>query len=188
MKDGVLYALIIATLKAGLAANYSELGDVTIKQAYQPRTTGAPSGASILLSTPTPMRRYGFMRRANVWVPPVGPTPGYMNRTETQMWEQGFQCNAQILPPPQATALPDFTAGDLATAASWILQGDDGRSALKAGGCDIYRVTGIRSPYFKNEQNQFQQSPSFDFVLSYEEVKTFTTPIVTSEIWRIKGV
>lgn len=187
MNDGALFTLVKATLDAGFAADYPQFGEITVKQSYQPRTTGAPSGNSVLLSQGV-QRRYGFMRRANVWVPAVGPTPAYMKRTETQMWEATFQCDALVLAPPQPKALAPYTSGDICSAASWILQGDVGRAALFAGGCGVYRVTDIRSPYFQNEQGQFQQSPSFDFTLSYEEVRTFTTPIVTSEIWRIKGV
>ena len=186
MNDGPLYTLVIATLNAGLAG-YPEFGSVAVKQAYQPRTVGAPSGASLLLSSSN-AKRYGYLRRANIWVPPNPPALGYMERTEAQMWIQTFQCNAQVMAPPQPDTVQDFTSGDLAAAASWILQGDDGRAALLAGGVFIDRVTDIRNPFFKNEQGQFQQSPSFDFTLSYEEVKTYRANILTSAIFRILGV
>lgn len=187
MTDNELMALVIATLTAGVNANYVPLKPVTIKQAWQPRTGGAPSGTSILLSMGT-QRRYGSIRHHNEWVGPIGPAPGYNKRTETQVWEASFQCNAQVLAPPQPKPLPIFTAGDVAAAASWILQGIDGRALLKAGGCGIYRITDIRSPYFKNEQNQFQQSPSFDFVLNYEETKTFVSPILSTMVTGIHGI
>lgn len=187
MTDAELMTLVIATLTAGINTDYAPLKPVTIKQAYQPRTGGAPLGAAILLSMGV-QRRYGSIRHHNEWVEPVGPTPGYSKRTESQVWESSFQCNTQVLAPPQPTPLRPFTAGDLATAASWILQGIDGRALLRAGGCGIYRVTDIRSPYFQNEQNQFQQSPSFDFVLNYEETRTFTSPILSAMVVGIKGV
>lgn len=187
MTDGELMTLVIATLTAGIDANYAPLKPVTIKQAYQPRTTGAPSGTSILLTIGT-QRRFGSIRHHNEWIEPVGPTPGYNKRTETQVWEASFQCNAQVLPPPQPKPLQAFSAGDLASAASWILQGIDGRALLRAGGCGIYRITDIRSPYFKNEQNQFQASPSFDFVLNYEETRTFTSPILSGMVAGIHGI
>ena len=186
MTESQLYTLVIATLTAGLA-NYPEFGTPAVKQAYQPRTAGAPSGDAILLSN-QPLRRYGFMRRHNQWIPPAPPEPGRMVRTETQNWEGVFQCNAQVLPPPQPKPLAPYTAGDLVSAASWILQGDDGRGMLQSAGCGVLRVTEIRRPYFQNEQNQFQASPSFDFTLQFEETKTFDISKVAAFAYRIFGV
>lgn len=187
MTDNELMTLVIATLTAGINADYASLKPVTIKQAYQPRTTGAPSGASLLLSMGA-QRRFGSIRHHNEWIEPVGPTPGYSKRTETQVWLANFQCNAQILQPAQPAPIFPFTASDLATAASWILQGIDGRALLRAGGCGIDRITDIRNPSFKNEQNQFQSSPSFDFVLNFEETKTFVSPILSSMVAGIHGI
>lgn len=186
MTENELYTLIVSTLTAGLAA-FPELGSPAVKQAYAPRTTGAPTGDAILLSN-MPRRRYGFMRRHNQWVPPAPPVAGRMERIETQPWEVTFQCNAQVFAPPQPKPLQAYTAGDLCAAASWILQGDNGRAALRVGGCGILRVTDIRQPYFKNEQNQFQANPSFDFTVTFEETRTFVENKLASMVYRIFGV
>jgi hypothetical protein len=48
-----------------------------------------------------------------------------------------------------------------------IMQGSQFIEALKAQGFGIMRITDLRNPYFKDERDQFQASPSFDFTLSY---------------------
>lgn len=184
MTESDLYTLVIMTITAGLAT-LNLGGAVDVRQAYQPRIEGAPEGAAILLSNVS-TRRYGFVRRQDDWrddlIPPV------MRHTETQAMQVRLQCNALSPPDPPPADLPAYTAADLVNYAAAILQGDAGRLQLQAQGVGIERITDIRQPYFKDDRDQFEASPSFDFVLDFNWSLVTDTPIVDATELRIVRV
>jgi hypothetical protein len=74
---------------------------------------------------------------------------------------------------------------DVAHLTAALLQTWETIDALKAAGAGILRVTDVRCPYFKDDRNEFQPFPSFDFTITHERViirtgKTITTvePII----------
>lgn len=143
-----------------------------VKQGDQPNIVGRPSGPVVLLSN-QPMRRYGSLKRADAW----DATHTVMVHTETQQMECTFQCGALVPQTPATPAVvPGLTAGDLVVAASQALQSDVALSALLVAGLGIYRVTDIRQPAFKDDQDRFEYSPSFDFTVVFANVYTSQTP------------
>lgn len=186
MTENELYTLVIATINAGLAS--FALGvPIVVRQAFQPRVQGTPDGAAILLSNVN-TRRYGFLARSDVWVDPVGPVDGYMRHTETQAMQVKIQCNALSPPSPPPAGKPAHTAADLVSYAAAILQSDVGRLQLQAAGVGIERVTDIRQPNFKDERDQFEASPSFDFTLDFNWSLITKVPIVDATELRIVRV
>lgn len=168
MTETQLFILVKGILDAYFTAN-GPVG-VTVEQANQPRIAGRTEGASVLLGN-QPMRRYGSLRRNDTW---DGDT---MMHTETQQMERTFQCGALLQPDPTSpTTVPGFTAGDLVLASSQALQSDVGLLALQTAGVQIYRITDIRQPAFKDDRDEFEYSPSFDFTLTFENVYTSETP------------
>ncbi len=189
MTENELYTLVCNVIKAGLVG-FPLFKDITVRQSYQPRITGAPTGSAVLLSD-IHTQRYGFLKRESKWepvVPATDPPTGREVRTERQNCVMTMQANAQILVPPAPKPLPAYTAGDLLMRVSSILQGDDGREALQAGGVGILRVTELRKIHIKNDQDQFQASPSFDFDLCYENVDRFEVPVVDAFEAKIQRV
>ena len=185
MKENDVYTLVVATLTAGFTrlalVDNNEPLDLTIQQAYQPREQGAPEGAAILLQN-IKTRRYGFLYRKDEW----DLAAKVERHTETQQMQVTLQCNA-LSPPvnPAPAPLPAYTAGDLVNYAAAILQSDAGCQQLRAGGVGIERVTDIRQPYFTDDRQQFEASPSFDFTLDFEWSMVTETPIITATEFKI---
>lgn len=166
MTENQLYALLQVTLTDGLVA--TNLPSVDVRQAYQPSITGRPIGPAVLLSN-QPSQRYGFLKRDDVW----DAEAGRMIHTETQIWTTTFQCGALAEQTPSVDPALALTAGDLVRRASTILQSDAGRGQLQAGGAGVLRITEVRAPYFKNDQDTFEASPSFDFTLCYVQADIY---------------
>ena len=62
------------------------------------------------------------------------------------------------------------------------MQSDATRAILNASGVGILRVTDIINPYFVDDRDNFEASPSFDFVLTYQNVRVSTSPQITPPI------
>lgn len=179
--QNLIYAAIIATLQAGLSAR--AVANVDVRNWYQRRVQGAPPGMALLLSNVN-AHRYGFLGRDDRWDADAGSEM----HTEIQAMEMAIQCTAQSPAPPPNHPLPPYAASDLARFGATILASDAGRAQLRAYGFGIERITDIRQPYFKDEADQFEQVPSFDFVLTFNQVERTTTPVVTKETLRIGRV
>jgi hypothetical protein len=84
---------------------------------------------------------------------------------------------------------PDTTtASDLLNSASMIMQGDKFIKALKGSGVGILRITEIRNPYLKDDRDQWQAMPSFDFVLSYNRTITRSGRVISAYEVDVKRV
>lgn len=184
MTEAELYTLLGATLAAGFARFALPL-EVDVRQAFQPRVQGTPTGAAVLLSNVS-TRRYGFLARNDEWLPDEDPP--VMRHTETQAMQVKIQCNALSPPAPPPAVLPVLTAADLVNYAAAVLQSDAGRLQLQAAGVGIERITDIRQPNFKDDRDQFEASPSFDFVLDFNWSLVTNTPIVDATELRILRV
>jgi hypothetical protein len=169
-----LYSLLCTVISNGLQGVGAYAG-VDCRQADQPSKQGRPTGPAVLLSN-QPQRRYGFVRRDDRW----DSLASIMVHTETQIMETTFQAGALFEQDPKAAdAATSPTAGDLLNYVARILQSDAGRAALIAGGADIERITDIRTPYFKNDRENFEASPSFDFTLIHTFVDVSSVPVVS---------
>jgi hypothetical protein len=47
------------------------------------------------------------------------------------------------------------------------MQGREFINILQVAGVALLKISDIRNPYFKDDRDQFQASPSFDFTLIY---------------------
>ncbi len=59
-----------------------------------------------------------------------------------------------------------------------IIQSDSARKTLLMQGVGILRVTDVRNPYFTDDKDNFEASPSFDFVLTHRQTRMSTDPII----------
>jgi hypothetical protein len=180
--EGQVYTAILATIRAGLLSR-AITDPIAVKQWYQPRTQGAPTGMAILFSN-LANPRYGFLGRFDEW----DRTAGVERHTEIQANEYRFQCTAQSPPLPPPAPLNSYTAGDLVRLAATILASDAGRMRLQTAGFGIERITQVRQPYFQDEKGQFEAVPSFDFTLAFNQVEVTQSPVVDKTALRVLRV
>lgn len=194
MNELDLFQAVIDTFEACLPAygftDKDQPAAFTIRQGYQGRVQGAPVGPTLLLQNIT-NHRHGFTGKNDTW-----DVPGkVMRHTEKQAREVTLQCNALVplnapaAGPGTSSKSPyNFTAGDLANVAATILASDAGLRTLKEAGLGIERIVDVRQPYFQDDKDQFEASPSFDFVLCFTQVDQSETPIIVSKDFKVYRV
>lgn len=134
-----------------------ELEDVIVATSYQPAEAGRSNGATLYFFQIPTGGRYGWQARKEKW----NDLTDTMDREELQPMREGFQMQA----------LNDsgvgIAAADLAVMAAMLVGCASFREALAAEGVGIERITAIRSPYVRNEFDQNELAPSFDFTLTH---------------------
>ena len=172
MRDYDLFAAVVAVLRAGMAMDAATL---YVGQNNQPRTAGRPDRRALLLDKIGPDHRYGHVKREDV---PDPLNPLQMIHRETQIYETTIQVSTLAKPPPVTGALDvnEPTAADLANQAAAVMQSDATIVALRTLGIGILRITDVRTPHFRNDRDQFEAAPNFDFVLTHKQITVTTTP------------
>lgn len=149
---------------------------ITVKQSNQPTQQGIPATPTVYFLK-VANRRYGFLGRLDKWVNLV------MSHHETQYMEITFQVMALVL---QFPITPNqYTASDLINEVASIMQSDKTRDILNNNGIGILRVTDISNPYFVDDRDQFEASPSFDFTLTYQDDRVSEIAIVDEYDYKI---
>lgn len=167
---------IISTL---LASN--NVTDCPVLQANQPARQGVALDKAIYF-TKLGDKRYGFVKRSDVLDLPNNK----FEHTETQPYETTFQINALSIQPTNNTSY--LTASDLVNLVSSIMQSDYAREELRKQGVSIIRVTDIRNPYFIDDKDRYEASPSFDFTLLYNRTLVMDVGAVETYDYAIKSV
>lgn len=170
MNDRSMYTALIAVLRAGMAMEPEVL---EIAQSNQLRAAGRPTTRALLLDKVGDYR-YGHVKRED-FQDPDGPD---MIHRETQIYETRVRINGMAAPPPVRGEPPadEPSASDLLNLAAAVLQSDEGMAALRAAGIAPLRILEVRNPTFRNDQDQFEASPSFDFLFQHDQVTVTTTP------------
>lgn len=101
-----------------------------------------------------------------------------MVHTETQQYETTFQFSALATQNPATPT--QYTASDVVNLIASILQSSVTIAALQAHGVGIERITDVRNPYFLDDRDRYEASPSFDVTVTHKQVVVTTTPIVRS--------
>lgn len=169
-----LFKIIGDILVAGFAASSSPVNPIDVKQAAQPTQQGIPTGPTIFM-TKLPDYRYGSRGMQDTW----DEDAQKKFHTETQQYESTFQLNCLATQNPADLEQPG--AIDILNYAAYIMQSDATIRTLRSSGIGIERVTQVRQIAFKDDRDQFEYSPSFDFVLTHKQ-------IVTSEIDVLQSV
>lgn len=144
---------------------------VIVKQSNQPTMQGIPTAPTIYFYK-VGDKRYGFLGRNDVW----NPNTSQMDHSESQYIESTWQLQAMVLQDP--TTPNQFTASDLINEAASIMQSDSTRYILNTNGIGILRITDIVNPYFTDDRDNFEAMPSFDFTLTYQNIRNSTNPII----------
>jgi hypothetical protein len=180
MTDNELIQLFLPIIQAGLIAD--GFPNVVTKQANQPTQQGINSSPTVYFYK-VASKRYGFLGRWDKW----DTITSKMVHTESQYYETTFQVSALVR---QFPVTPNqYTASDLVNEVASIMQSDNTRAILNASGVGILRVQNISNPYFVDDRDQFEASPSFDFVLVSQGSRVTTTPVIELPVLlNIQGV
>lgn len=170
---------LVINIRALLLAKLAEQGlpDVRVLEAYQPTSQGREGTAIYFFEVND--NRYGWQGRR--YTQPVdGETVGV--RTEGQQMQTLMQF--------EAFAEKDFrlSAKDVLNVAAMVISSLGFIDDAQRLGIGVQRITDIRNPFFKNDKDRFEASPSFDVTFSYrrtvEQAQEFTTEVV-SETHRV---
>lgn len=180
MRERDLFINVIAVLRTQLGP------DIEIAQNNQPRSAGRPASAAILLEL-IGNRRYGHVKREDV---PDPDDVTQMIHRETQIYEATIQVNGLAKPPPAQGAVdPDEpSALDWTDRAAAALQSDVAIVALAALDLGVLRVMNVRNPKFRNDREQYEASPSFDFILTHKQITVSRTPAAIVGELRVASV
>lgn len=180
MNENQLMRLIIDALEAGAEQRIPEM-KMKIKRAYQPTQQGAEKGPTWYCHK-MPDRRYGHLQRTDVW----DEVNERMVHTESQKYESDFQVNAMFKANP--ADIRAYTASDLANIAASIMQSDATIALFRDKKVGLLRITEVRNPYFLDDKDQNEESPSFDFTVTYDRVAVSYTPVVTTTEFNVQRV
>ena len=103
-----------------------------------------------------------------------------------QNYESTFQLDALYIQNPEEE--DQLTPGDILNYAAYIMQSDKTLKFLRENEIGIERVTNVRNPKFVDDKDQFEASPSFDFVLTHKQILISEIPVVQLEEFRIVSV
>lgn len=177
MRDNELFALLIGIIEAAEPGagipNVSGRAGVPVYQSYQPTQQGIATGPSAYLHIIS-HHRYGLVERSDIW----DELNSKEIHTETQIYETMFQLSALSTQNPRDVA--QYTAGDIVNAMAYIMQSESTLQLLRAAGVGIERVSDIRNPYFTDDRDRFEASPSFDFILTHKQIVSSEIPVLQS--------
>lgn len=170
MNDNDIFRLIIGIIRNALTAQSI---DANVRQSYQPRQQGVPTENTVFIQKIS-NKRVGFLARDDIW----DMDTELFVHTEKQWIEATYQITALAIQDPNDSTL--LTASDLANVVAQIMQTDATLLALRAQNVGILRVTDVRNPFFTDDRERFEASPSFDFTVTYEQVYISETPVIES--------
>lgn len=178
MLDNVLIPLLITNVKAVMTS----IGQpYPIIQKYQPTQTGVPTAATIFLYKLFD-DMIGQPAKQDIW----NLDTEQFDHVETQQYASHFQMSALSTQDPANQS--QLTASDILNYARYAVQSAVFVAAMEGNGVGIFDVSQVRNTYFEDERDQFEASPSFDFVLTHKQIIVTTTPIVQSEVLQILRV
>lgn len=149
-----------------VAAGYS---NIVIKSAYQSTKQGTPTAPTVFFAKISSVR-YGSPKKSYQMV------NGEMKYIFSQNYRTTFQLSFLMT----RNAGDTKTVGDLAEETADIMSGDGMHYLLKANGIGIERIETVLNPYFTDDSDRYQASPSFDFVLTHKRSRIETVPYTTT--------
>lgn len=179
MLDNDLIKLIISTLIAGESGR--GIAGTPIAQAFQPTAQGTNTKPTAFL-TKISDHRYGFPLRQDVY----DSVNEIMVHTEIQVYESMFQLSTLAAQNPTTPQI--YTASDIANLCASILQSDAAMVLFQAQDVGIERVTDVRNPYFEDDHQRYEASPSFDFVMIHKQIIGGTVPVLVTEEFGIYSI
>ena len=179
MLDNELIALFRPIITAGLVS-YG-FADVDVIQFNQPTQQGTPLKNTIYFQKLFD-HRYGFMGVHEIY----DELNTRVIRTQIQNYETTFQIQALAIQDPANTSAP--TASDLVNIVSDVLQLQSTIETLQASHVGILRITDVVNPYFIDDKDRFEATPSFSFTLTHTHTNISYQPFIDSVAIKIYKV
>jgi len=168
MQDNALIELFLPIITAGLtAAGYT---GVATSASFQPTRQGVNSQPTVYFFK-VGDHRYGFLKRFDKW----DTVSEMMIHTEIQNYETTFQVSAWVIQNPASIS---YTASDLVNSVAQIMQSEATVNTLNASNVGILRVEPVLNPYFIDDKDRYEASPSFTFTLTHKQVSTVPIPVI----------
>jgi hypothetical protein len=105
---------------------------------------------------------------------------------QLQQYESAFQISGLSTQNP---ADPNqLTASDIVNLAASIMQSRTTVATLEAQGVGVLKITEVRNPYFSDDRQRYEASPSFDFSLTHKQIIVTAPPILSGETFKIYPV
>lgn len=173
-KDNEIIQIFLPIIKDGLVAD--GFLNVITKQSNQPTQQGIPTTPTVYFFK-VANKRFGYLGRYDKWV------TDHMEHHEVQYMEITFHVSSLVL---QYPITPNqYTASDLVNEVASIMQSDNTRTILNNNGIGILRIQEVSNPYFVDDRDQFEASPSFDFTLVYKDDRVSSSPIISEVTYNL---
>lgn len=179
MTDNDVIRVFLPIIKSGLTLD--GFTDVIVKQNWQPTLQGAETNPTVYFQK-IANKRYGYAGRLDTW----NSLTSSNVHVEEQWIEATYQVTALVLQDVHNTN--KYTASDLVNEVAAILQSDNTINTLMQNGIGVLRITELTNQFFTDDRDQYEASPTFDFVLTYKQSRVSTQPVIDSFDYVINGV
>lgn len=166
MRDIELTTLMRSSLAALVPARHA--GPLGYKMRYQPTQQGRPTEPTLWFHKLGDVR-YGQRLVRNFWDGAV------MQRIEVQSMATTYQISAT-----QSEQMADVTPSDVVNIVASVMQSEDWILRLRPYHVQVLRTRDVRGGYDKNDQDQWEQTPSFDITFSHTDTYRDDQQVVTA--------
>lgn len=160
MIDADVQTAIKSVLDTRLPA--AGISGAIVSQSFNPTTQGASLEPQLVFTKIT-ARRWGWQGRKYALV--AGPSPTF-DKTESYWIRATYQLSGFMNQDPTDPA--SLSAYDVLDICAAIMQSEEGLAIFRAASIGVDRITDIRTPSSRGDDDRFMVDPSFDFVLSYQ--------------------
>lgn len=161
--DNEIWQIIFSTINSQIGVAPYSIGGVYVQQGYQQDRQGMPNGFIVALHS-IDSRRYGFPEDEQYW---DADLLEYRQR-QTYWLERTYQVNAWRNYPDETDT--GRTAFDILDAVASILQTAATLEIFAQNNIGVLRIQPLRVGYIVDDQDRYEQVPSFDFTLTYQQV------------------
>lgn len=179
MRDNELIRVFLPILQEQLPL-YGYPG-VIVKQTNQPTQQGVNTTPTLYFYK-IDDHRYGTVRRSDNF----DEIEMIETHTEEQWYETKFRFQSLVLQKPSKPY--GYTASDLVNDTAAILQSSSTLKTLLENQVSILRIQDLTNPYFSDDRDQYEASPSFDVIFTHKQIRVITIPVIESTTYTIIGV
>lgn len=180
MRDSDQIRLFRPLLMGGLASR--GYGNVAVIHGNQPTQQGRPPGSYVVFYKIVD-NRYGFQRIESA----RDAATGDQIRTTTQVIQSTWQVAGVTDQTPDQPADTPTTA-DMLKSTATVMQSPEFQAGLLAGGANVLRIGDVRTTYVDNDRDQHESNPSFDVIITHNDLDVVTIPYLLtlkSKIFKI---
>lgn len=180
MKDYDLFVFFIALLNEG----FTHMGaDCEVEQGYQPSSQGANSKNAVYIAKPM-NAQYGWTGQRTEY----NEANDNFDISSDTMMAPTFQVSSLAAVNDDLSIEGVLTSDDLAVMALQWLQSDYSILKMQEVGLGIERISVVRPGFFTGDKDDYLNSPTFDFKLTYTKTIAFTVEKLTGVILNINRV